>query len=65
MRSSDAYPKSLIMALNQTVIRTINMNMDISLKGDLSMEFIYEDERLAVSVIQAIHTGDIPSIQRC
>ncbi|SHN77010.1 Ankyrin repeat-containing protein [Paenibacillus sp. ov031] len=28
------------------------------------MEFIYEDERLAVSVVQAIHTGDIPSLRR-
>ncbi|WP_405153443.1 ankyrin repeat domain-containing protein [Paenibacillus sp. FSL K6-0108] len=28
------------------------------------MEFMYEDERLAVSVIQAIHTGDIPSLQQ-
>lgn len=53
MRSSDAY-----------VIRTIHMNMDITLEGDLRMEFIYEDERLAVSVIQAIHTGDIPSLQQ-
>ncbi|KAA2301497.1 ankyrin repeat domain-containing protein, partial [Clostridioides difficile] len=32
------------------------MNMDISLEGDLSMKFIHEDEKLAVSVIQAIHT---------
>lgn len=53
MRSSDAY-----------VIRTIHRNMDITLEGDLRMEFIYEDERLAVSVIQAIHTGDIPSLQQ-
>lgn len=53
MRSSDAY-----------VIRAIHMNMDISLEGDLSMEFINEDERLAVTVIQAIHTGDIPTLQQ-
>lgn len=38
--------------------------MDISLEGDWSMEFIYEDERLAMSVIQAIHTGDIPSLKQ-
>lgn len=40
------------------------MNMDISLEGDLSMEFIHEDEKLAVSVIQAIHTGDIPTLEQ-
>lgn len=28
------------------------------------MEFIYEDEKLAVSVIQAIHTGDIPTLEQ-
>ncbi|PJN52739.1 hypothetical protein PAEAM_44590 [Paenibacillus sp. GM1FR] len=40
------------------------MNMDISLEGDWRMEFIYEDEKLAVSVIQAIHTGDIPTLEQ-
>ncbi|OMF06787.1 hypothetical protein BK129_13435 [Paenibacillus amylolyticus] len=28
------------------------------------MEFIHEDEKLAVSVIQAIHTGDIPTLEQ-
>lgn len=28
------------------------------------MEFIYEDETLAVTVVKAIHTGDIPSLKR-
>jgi hypothetical protein len=28
------------------------------------MEFIYEDETLAVTIVKAIHTGDIPSLKR-
>ncbi|WP_017687110.1 ankyrin repeat domain-containing protein [Paenibacillus sp. PAMC 26794] len=40
------------------------LNMDISMEGDLIMEFIYEDEKLAVSIIQAIHTGDIPTLEQ-
>lgn len=28
------------------------------------MDFIYEDETLAVTIVKAIHTGDIPSLKR-
>ena len=27
------------------------------------MDFIYEDETLTVTVVKAIHTGDIPSVK--
>jgi hypothetical protein len=40
------------------------MESIIGVRGDLFMDFIYENEALTVTVIKAIQTGDIPSLKR-
>ncbi|MBP1989582.1 ankyrin repeat domain-containing protein [Paenibacillus eucommiae] len=40
------------------------MELVVYERGDLDMDFIYEDETLAVTIVKAIRTGDVPSLKQ-
>lgn len=52
----------IVLMLHET--ERMDMELILCVRGDLDMDFIDEDETLVVTVVTAIHIGDIPSLKR-
>lgn len=52
----------MLLMLHET--ERAGVELIIRVRGDLDMDFIYEDETLTVTVVKAIQTGDIQSLKR-